>query len=136
VYLALVRGHFEAAAGLIDAPIGRARDDRTRMAVTASGRDARTGYRVRATFVEPEPLSLVECRLETGRTHQIRVHLAAVDHPVAGDARYRGARRLEGLDRPFLHATRLTFDHPATGRRLTFESPLAPDLEAVLAHLR
>ena len=135
VYLALVRGHFEAAAGVIDAPIGRAQSDRTRMAVSAAGREARTRYRVRTTFEQPEALSLVECRLETGRTHQIRVHLAAVDHPVAGDARYRGSRRLEDLHRPFLHATHLAFDHPASGRRLTFDSPLPPDLEAVLAHL-
>ena len=135
VYVALVRGHFEARAGVIDAPIGRAQEDRTRMAVSASGRQARTRYRVTATFDDPEPLSLVECRLETGRTHQIRVHLAAVDHPVAGDARYRGSRRLEALERPFLHATRLAFDHPATSERLTFESALPPDLEAVLGHL-
>lgn len=132
-YLALTKGRFEAPSGLIDAPIGRAARDRTRMAVSGEGREARTRYHVQRTFTGPadEALSLVECQLETGRTHQIRVHLAAVGHPVAGDARYRG-RPLPGLDRPFLHAHQLAFDHPSTGERVAFDSPLPPDLVAVL----
>jgi 23S rRNA pseudouridine1911/1915/1917 synthase len=134
-YLALVRGHMPAPAGVIDAPVGRSARDRTRMAVAAGGRSARTRYEVVAAFDEPEPLSLVACRLETGRTHQIRVHLAAVGHPVVGDDRY-GGRRLLGLDRPFLHAAELAFTHPATGEQVRFSSPLPPDLQAVLDRLR
>jgi 23S rRNA pseudouridine1911/1915/1917 synthase len=80
-------------------------------------------------------MTLVECKLATGRTHQIRVHLAAIGHPVAGDSRYGGAARQLALERPFLHAQRLRFDHPRTGERLSFSSPLPPDLEAVLARL-
>lgn len=135
-YLALCWGELEAPAGLIDAPIGRSERDRTRMAVSATGREARTRYRVRQRFREPAAATLVECKLETGRTHQIRVHLAAVGHPVVGDDRYRGARPAIPTDRPFLHACRLAFDHPVTGERLTFDSPLPPELDAVLATLR
>ena len=134
-YVALAWGSFEAPAGLIDAPVGRADVDRTRMAVSARGRDARTRYRVRRSFTHPTELALVECRLETGRTHQIRVHLAAIGHPVVGDARYRGVRPSVPLDRPFLHAYRLAFDHPATGARVEHEVALPPDLADVLAQL-
>jgi 23S rRNA pseudouridine1911/1915/1917 synthase len=137
VYAALVLGAVEAAAGVVDAPVGRAAADRTRMAVAASGRDARTHYivveRIDGTT---RPYTLVECRLETGRTHQIRVHMSAIGHPVAGDARYGGVRADLALSRPFLHAHRLAFDHPATGARVTFESPLPPDLAAALTNLR
>jgi 23S rRNA pseudouridine1911/1915/1917 synthase len=80
-------------------------------------------------------VTLVDCRLETGRTHQIRVHLAAIGHPVAGDVRYGGGEARLALERPFLHAHRLGFDHPRTGARLSFSSPLPPDLTAVLAEL-
>ena len=134
-YVALAWGSFEAPAGLIDAPVGRADVDRTRMAVSARGREARTRYRVRRSFTHPTELALVECRLETGRTHQIRVHLAAIGHPVVGDARYRGARPSVPLGRPFLHAYRLAFDHPATGARVEHEVALPPDLADVLAQL-
>ena len=135
-YLALAWGNFEAPAGLIDAPVGRAEVDRTRMAVSARGREARTRYQVRRAFTQPAALALVECRLETGRTHQIRVHLAAIGHPIVGDARYRGARPSVPLQRPFLHAYRLAFDHPATGARVEYEAPLPRDLEEVVAVLR
>ena len=136
VYVALTWGSFEAPAGLIDAPVGRAEVDRTRMAISARGREARTRYRVRRSFTDPADLSLVECRLETGRTHQIRVHLAAIGHPVVGDARYRGARPSVPLKRPFLHAYRLAFDHPATGARVEHEVALPQDLEEVVALLQ
>src|SRR5205807_5681894 len=106
-YLALTWGRFESPAGLVDAPVGRAAADPTRMAVTGRGREARTRYEVLDAFEEPTATTLVECRLETGRTHQIRVHLAAIGHPLVGDARYRGARPALPLDRPFLHAWRL-----------------------------
>ena len=135
-YLTLVRGTVATDAGVVDAPIGRRSADRTRMAVAAGGRSARTHYRVLARYVEPEELTLVECRLETGRTHQVRVHLAAIGHPLIGDARYGDNRSRLGAGRPFLHAAVLAFDHPATGERRQFESPLPSDLEAVLASLR
>jgi 23S rRNA pseudouridine1911/1915/1917 synthase len=135
VYLALVWGHPTPATGVVDAPIGRSRRDPTRMAVSSTGREARTRYEVLRVFVDPIDASLLECRLETGRTHQIRVHLAAIGHPVVGDPRYRGKRVAFPLGRPFLHAHRLSFDHPATGERVSFESPLPPDLEAALHRL-
>ena len=130
-YQALVWGHVEADAGLVDAPIGRSPTDPTAMAVAAAGRAARTRYTVLDRFGEPAAVTLVECRLETGRTHQIRVHLAAIGHPVVGDARYRGDRASLPADRPFLHAHRLGFDHPDSGRRCRYESALPPDLEDV-----
>lgn len=133
-YLALVWGQVGAEAGVVDAPIGRGSGDRTRMAVVAGGRLARTHYRVVERF--PAGLTLVECRLETGRTHQVRVHMAAIGHPVAGDGRYGGARPGFGTDRPFLHASRLGFDHPGSGERLGFTSGLPTDLEAAVASLR
>ena len=130
-YLALVWGEVESDAGVVDAPIGRAARDPTAMAVAAAGRPARTRYTVLERFTAPAPATLVECRLETGRTHQIRVHLAAIGHPVVGDARYRGARAPLPADRPFLHAHRLGFDHPGDGRPCRYESALPKDLEDV-----
>jgi 23S rRNA pseudouridine1911/1915/1917 synthase len=134
-YVALVLGVPEPRAGVIDAPIGRSNRDPTRMAVTATGRPARTHYRVETAFGEPVEAARVACRLETGRTHQVRVHLAAVGHPVVGDARYGGDRPTLPAPRPFLHAARLGFRHPSTGEAVTFESPLPGDLEEVLARL-
>lgn len=134
-YVALVIGRVASDAGMIDAPLGRGDRDPTKMAVARDGREARTRYDVRRRFTDPEPLTLLDCKLETGRTHQIRVHLAAIGHPVAGDARYGGVRAAVPLDRPFLHAAALGFDHPATGERMTFTSPLPPDLEEALAGL-
>jgi 23S rRNA pseudouridine1911/1915/1917 synthase len=133
-YLALAWGHMDSPRGLIDAPIGRSESRRTRMAVRDGGRPARTGYEVRTAYDRPR-CSLLVCTLETGRTHQIRVHLGAVGHPVVGDATYGGQRDAIALDRPFLHAAELAFDHPARGDLLTFEDPLPPDLEAVLGTL-
>jgi len=135
-YLALVWGTVATDAGVVDAPVGRRSSDRTRMAVVAGGRPARTHYRVLTRFTEPTALTLVECRLETGRTHQVRVHMAAIGHPLVGDGRYGGARPVIAAVRPFLHASHLGFDHPGTGERCRFESPLPPDLEDVLATLR
>lgn len=131
-YDALVWGAVEAPGGLVDAPVGRGSRDPTRMAVSVGGREARTRYEVRRRFSTPYPASLLWCRLETGRTHQIRVHLAAIGHPVAGDARYGGARGAALSARPFLHAAHLDFTHPRTGDRLSFDSPLPTDLQAVL----
>jgi len=135
-YLALVVGAVDADEGVIEAPIGRSSRDPTRMAVRAGGRHARTRYRVVRRFGGDTPCTLVRVALDTGRTHQVRVHLAAIGHPVVGDARYGAAARAAGARAPatgrmFLHAARLTLDHPAGGRR-TWEAPLPDDLVAVL----
>ena len=130
-YLALVLGHLEGPAGLIDAPVGRSTRDRTRMAVSHDGREARTTYEVVHRYDQPLAATFVECRLESGRTHQIRVHMSSIGHPLAGDARYRGYRRELGLDRPFLHAHALSFVHPASGETVRFSSALPDDLERV-----
>lgn len=135
-YQALAWGRFDNTRGLIDAPIGRSTRYRTRMAVREAGREARTGYEVLHQYDRPEVAS-VACRLETGRTHQIRVHLRAIGHPVVGDPTYDGDRPLLGarLGRPFLHAEFLAFAHPETGERVEFSDPLPPDLAGVLARL-
>jgi 23S rRNA pseudouridine1911/1915/1917 synthase len=130
-YLALVWGRFDAPRGVIDAPIGRSPTRRTRMAIRDEGRAARTAYEVRGEYDTPV-VSLVECRLETGRTHQLRVHLSAVGHAVVGDAAYRGDRPSLRPGRPFLHAHQLALDHPATGQPLRFEDPLPSELASVL----
>jgi 23S rRNA pseudouridine1911/1915/1917 synthase len=134
-YDALVWGVPAAPHGIIDAPIGRDPRDPLKMAIVAAGRRARTEYEVVARFDRPNDVARLSCRLETGRTHQIRVHLASIGHPLVGDVTYGGRRPVLGLGRPFLHAAELAFDHPATGERMVFASPLAPDLEAVLADL-
>jgi 23S rRNA pseudouridine1911/1915/1917 synthase len=134
-YLTLVWGHPEANQGVVDAPLGRDPRDPLKMAIVASGRPARTRFEVVERFGRPK-VTLLRCRLETGRTHQIRVHLEGTGHPVVGDSTYGGARSQIRLDRPFLHAARLAFDHPGTGDRLEFESPLPEDLEAILDGLR
>lgn len=135
-YRALVWGHPDSPRGVVDAPIGRSPRTPTKMAVTERGKPARTRYEVEASFTEPAPVSMLACRLETGRTHQIRVHLAAIGHPVVGDERYRGVRQSVPCPRPFLHAEHLAFTHPSSGRRLAFDSPLPADLAEVLASLR
>jgi 23S rRNA pseudouridine1911/1915/1917 synthase len=132
-YTALVEGHLGSRTGTIDAPLGRHRRRRTRMAVRGTGsREARTHFEV----IENLPAdTLVHARLETGRTHQIRVHFAAIDHPVAGDPEY-GTRGRYGLGRQFLHASRLEFTHPITGERLSFTSELPEDLREALQRAR
>ncbi|MCL4159858.1 UNVERIFIED_CONTAM: hypothetical protein GTU68_063665 [Idotea baltica] len=134
VYTSLVIGMVDSEGGLIDAPLGRSLRDATRRAVVADGRPARTRYEVIERFNNPE-CTRVECRLETGRTHQIRAHLSAIGHPVAGDERY-GGHSLPELSRPFLHAAHLGFEHPTSGEELSFDSPLPDDLESVLSDLR
>jgi len=130
-YLALVRGCVAAAAS-VDAPIGRHPVHRTRMAVVESGKPAVTHYRVREAF---ERHTLLECELETGRTHQIRVHLASIGHPVEGDPVYAG-RGPKLLPRQALHAWKLAFRHPRTGEAVRFESPVPADFRALLEELR
>jgi 23S rRNA pseudouridine1911/1915/1917 synthase len=128
-YLALVEGALDSRSGTIDAPLGRDRRRRTRQAVRGAGeREARTHFEV----IEVLPAdTLARARLETGRTHQVRVHFAAIGHPVAGDPEYGGKGR-HGLSRQFLHSARLTFRHPTTGKEMTFESTLPEDLQAAL----
>ena len=133
-YLALVHGCVEADEGRIEAPIGRSPRGRTRMAVVVGGREARTAYTVRGRWERPGT-TLLECRLETGRTHQIRVHLTAIGHPLVGDAAYDSSRDHHGLGRPFLHAAHLGFVHPSSGAEMAFDSSLPADLSTVLAGL-
>ena len=129
-YLALVEGRPPARQGTIDAPLGRDRRVRTRRSSdTDEGRPAVTHFEVERALPED---TLLRVRLETGRTHQIRAHLLAIGHPVAGDPEYGSPGRL-GLTRQFLHATRLAFAHPATGAAVEIRSPLPPDLAAALA---
>jgi 23S rRNA pseudouridine1911/1915/1917 synthase len=134
-YRALAWGTLDAATGLVDAPIARSSRDRTRMAVSVRGKEARTRYEVVRAYHEPVTVTELRCRLETGRTHQIRVHLASIGHPVVGDTRYGGARQSLPVPRPFLHAEHLALAHPVTGEPLVFDSPLPADLAGVLASL-
>jgi 23S rRNA pseudouridine1911/1915/1917 synthase len=131
-YLALVRGRLEAGTGTIEAPIGRHPARRKLMAVTPGGRPSITHY---SELEATEELTLLEVKLETGRTHQIRVHLAHIGHPVVGDRTYGGSGDLAtriGLDRSFLHAWKLAFPHPEDGRRIEVSDPLPDDLAAAL----
>jgi 23S rRNA pseudouridine1911/1915/1917 synthase len=133
-YLALVHGSVQAAEGLIDAPIGRHRADRKRMAVDAGhGRQARTRFTVMERFAG---YTLVACRLETGRTHQIRVHMAYIGHPVVGDPKYGPKNPPFPIAGQALHAYELTFRHPASGAEMVFTAPLPADMEEILAKLR
>jgi 23S rRNA pseudouridine1911/1915/1917 synthase len=133
-YLALVRGAVPQDRFEVDAPLGR-RGARIRLDATG-GRSASTAFEVRERFGHA---TLLEAAPRTGRTHQIRVHLASVGHPVLGDGRYGGGgddALALGLGRPFLHAWRITFDHPITGERISLEEPLPPDLDGALRRVR
>jgi len=137
-YLALALGLVERD-GVVDAPIGRHPVQRIKMAVVrnSSGKDARTHYAVRERFARA---TLLECRLETGRTHQIRVHMPSIGHPLAGDPVYgktcSGDARLDTFRRQALHAWRLALRHPVGGGEMAWESPLAEDFSALLEELR
>ena len=136
-YLALALG-IVAGDGTVDAPMGRHAVQRTKMAVVRSGgKDARTHYAVRERFAK---CTLLECRLETGRTHQIRVHLASIKHPLAGDPTYGRAKsgdaRLDAFPRQALHAWRLALRHPVSGEEMHWESPLPDDFARLLESLR
>ena len=131
-YLALVRGRVARERGTIRAPVGRHPSHRTRQAVTERGRPAVTHYTVLERFAEA---TLLACRLETGRTHQIRVHMAHIGHPILGDPVY-GHARVPELRRQALHAAQLEFTHPATGTRLMCTAPLPDDIARLLERLR
>lgn len=135
-YVALVHGRVASSTGKIDQPLARDRSNRTRMAVVRGGRNALTLYRVRRSF---DRFTLLDVELKTGRTHQIRVHLAWLKHPVVGDETYGGGRdntiqdpqlraRIRNLNRHFLHAEKLAFTHPKTNELVKFESPLPSEL--------
>ena len=139
-YVALVHGRVQPASGVIDQPIARDPSNRTRMAVVRGGRTALSLYKVRQPF---QRFTLLDVELKTGRTHQIRVHLAWLRHPVVGDETYGGGRdntiqnaklrtEVRKLGRQFLHAEKLAITHPATGKRLEFQAPLPVELEELL----
>ena len=141
-YLALVHGRVSPETGKIDQPLARDPSNRTRMAVVRGGRNALTLYRVQRSF---DRFTLLDVELKTGRTHQIRVHLAWLKHPVVADETYGGGRdntiqdaqlraRIRNLKRHFLHAQKLAFTHPLTGELVKFESPLPPELSDLLEH--
>lgn len=143
-YIALVHGAIEQPSGKIDAPVARDRYSRTKMTVAKQGRSALTLWRVKQRF---EKFTLVDVEIKTGRTHQIRVHLASINHPVVGDATYNSGRdnsvadlkirkAITDLGRFFLHAGRLSFTHPKTGERMQFEQSLPTELSDFLALLK
>lgn len=134
-YRALVWDHVEEPLGRVDAPIARSPREPTRMAVVVGGKEARTEYEVVRRFDLPVPCTELRCRLETGRTHQIRVHLQAIGHPVVGDSRYGGRRQSLSAPRQFLHAEHLAFAHPVSGEPIAVDSALPTDLTDVLARL-
>lgn len=136
-YRALTLGAIEEERGVVDAPIGRSVSSPTRMAVSRKGKQARTRYRVERRFTEPAPTTLLQASLETGRTHQIRVHLSAIGHPVVGDDTYARGRALPGatVTRPFLHAYELSFEHPGSGALVSWSSELPADLTRQLEAL-
>lgn len=139
-YVALVHGHLESESGLVDQPLARDPGNRTRMAVVRGGRNAVSLYKVRRRY---QRFTLVDVEIKTGRTHQIRVHLAWLKHPVVGDESYGGGRdnmiqdahlraEVRNLGRHFLHAEELGFNHPTTGERMKFKAPLPPELSSLL----
>lgn len=135
-YLTLVQGKVEADSGTIDAPIGRSLTNRKKLVVTGrGGREAKTHFKVLERF---EDCTLLELNLETGRTHQIRVHMFYIKHPVIGDLEYGGGKigKKLGLIRQFLHASRLEFTHPKIGKQMIFNDPLPEDLQNILNRLR
>jgi len=136
-YAALAVGYLQAARGVVDAPIGRSTRQPTRMAIAVGGREARTTYEVLGRYDAPIASTLLALRLQTGRTHQIRVHLSAIGHPVVGDERYGPSRGAPGgallpAGRLFLHAAVLGLAHPVTGEQLRWRSPLPADLAELI----
>lgn len=134
VYVALVHGGFSKDSGTINAPIGRHPQNRLKMAILErTGREAITHYEVLERL---GPYTLVECRLETGRTHQIRVHLASIGHPLIGDPLYGAKKEKNKADGQYLHAKVLGFEHPVTGDRMVFSAPIPGNFEKLLTRLR
>lgn len=133
-YMALVEGNIANEAGLIDAPIGRDRKDRQKMTVTdVNAKEAQTRFRVVERFGN---YTLLDCALQTGRTHQIRVHMKYINHPIVGDDKYGHACHVMDTHGQVLHAYRLTLRHPSTGKKMSFEAPLPEYFETLLERLR
>ena len=130
-YVAIVHG-FLPMGGTVDAPIGRHKTQRTRMAVAPNGKPAITHYEPQEHYLQA---TLVRCRLETGRTHQIRVHLTSIGHPLVGDAVYGAHRKTPAFARQALHAQKLALTHPATGRRRSWNAALPADMKKLIAAL-
>ena len=130
IYTALVHGHPKSSTGTIDAPIGRDPHHRTRQAVNAGGRPALTHYEV---IREIGQFSFIKVRLETGRMHQIRVHMTAIGHPIAGDQTYGKREGIANLSRQFLHASKLTFNHPISSEKISVTSKLPDDLQSAIS---
>lgn len=130
-YFAIVAGHVESNKGVVDAPLGRDPKNPLKRAVINSGKYARTHYEIDQKYESPFKVSILNCRLETGRTHQIRVHLAAIGHPVLGDELYGGRTSFNIENRLALHAQMLTFLHPKTKNLMNFESPLPAELTSM-----
>ena len=135
-YFAIVAGHLESNKGVVDAPLGRDPRNPLKRAVINSGKYARTHYEIDQKYESPFKVSMLNCRLETGRTHQIRVHLAAIGHPVLGDELYGGRTSFNSENRLALHAQMLTFLHPITSNLMHFESPLPAELTSMKAAFR
>lgn len=136
IYDALVWGHFDHHHGVVDAPIGRSRRDPLRMTITAEGKPSRTHFHVVEEFFDPADMSYISCQLETGRTHQIRVHLSSVGHSVVGDHQYGGNKLRFKFPRPALHARQLSFEHPNTYESVTFTAEHPNDFAQALQQLR
>ena len=133
-YLAVVHGNIKEEAGIIKGDIGRHPTDRKRMAIVQeNGKPAVTHFKVLERFGD---YTLVECRLETGRTHQIRVHMTSIGHPLVNDPKYGRGKTPFGIKGQALHSRQLTLKHPATGEEMTFKAPLPEDMEKILATLR
>ena len=135
-YFAIVAGHLESNKGVVDAPLGRDPKNPLKRAVINSGKYARTHYEIDQKYESPFKVSMLNCRLETGRTHQIRVHLAAIGHPVLGDELYGGRTSFNIENRLALHAQMLTFLHPKTKNLMNFESPLPAELTSMKGTFR
>ena len=135
-YFAIVAGHVESNKGVVDAPLGRDPKNPLKRAVINGGKYARTHYEIDQKYESPFKVSMLNCRLETGRTHQIRVHLAAIGHPVLGDELYGGRTSFNIENRLALHAQMLTFLHPKTKNLMNFESPLPAELTSMKGTFR
>ena len=135
-YFAIVAGRVESNKGVVDAPLGRDPKNPLKRAVINSGKYARTHYEIDQKYESPFKVSMLNCRLETGRTHQIRVHLAAIGHPVLGDELYGGRTSFNIENRLALHAQMLTFLHPKTKNLMNFESPLPAELTSMKGTFR
>jgi 23S rRNA pseudouridine1911/1915/1917 synthase len=132
-YLAIVHGVIEDNAGIINGAIGRDKIDRKKMAITADGKNAVTEFKVLERF---KNFTYVECKLQTGRTHQIRVHMTAIGHPVLGDMKYTSRKNIFDISGQALHSYNLNLIHPVTGERMNFVAPLPDDMEKILNELR